>query len=133
MKTIPLAASLLFAAVALGAFGAHALREQLAQREMAHAWDTAVLFHLVHGVALLVIGVWRRNDSRADRAATVKAAVVLLTAGIICFSGSLYALGLGAPRWIGRVTPLGGLAFLAAWLVLAIGSARFPRSETDSG
>lgn len=97
-------------AVAFGAFGAHALRDVLgaSQHEL---WHTAVEYHFWHALAL-AIAVWCR-PGRASRAAKT-----LLALGIVLFSGSLYALALGAPRWVGIVTPFGGLAFIAGWIAL---------------
>jgi uncharacterized membrane protein YgdD (TMEM256/DUF423 family) len=97
--------------VALGAFGAHALKHTLSIHETVEVWRTAVLYQLVHATALLAI-------------ATAGRANVLLTglwtAGIVLFSGSLYILALTGIKWLGAITPLGGLAFLAGWLVLVI-------------
>lgn len=100
--------------VALGAFGAHALKETLLNLGTTETWKTAVLYHLVHGVA-----AWT-TLSRAAKASPllVKSALAWLI-GIFLFSGSLYVLALGGPRWMGPVTPLGGLAFIAGWLIAA--------------
>jgi uncharacterized membrane protein YgdD (TMEM256/DUF423 family) len=91
-----------FSGVALGAFGAHALKDTLAAHGTTATWQTAVLYHLIHAVALLAFagGRW------AGRC---------WIAGIVLFSGSLYALALGGPKLLGPVTPLGGLAFLSGW------------------
>ncbi|HZX71116.1 MAG TPA: DUF423 domain-containing protein [Rhodanobacter sp.] len=97
-------------AVLLGAFGAHALRDVLdtSQHEL---WHTAVDYHVWHALALaLAVGLGRGRGRRV--------AVVAFVFGIVLFSGSLYALALGAPRWIGTLTPLGGLAFVVGWLAL---------------
>jgi uncharacterized membrane protein YgdD (TMEM256/DUF423 family) len=101
-------------AVVLGAFGAHALREALDERSLA-VWQTAVDYQFRHVLALLAAGLLARMS--ASRATTF-AAVAFLT-GIVLFSGSLYALALGAPRLLGAITPLGGVAFIAGWLALA--------------
>jgi uncharacterized membrane protein YgdD (TMEM256/DUF423 family) len=107
-----LAAALLGAAgVALGAFGAHGLRARLDARAL-EVWETAVRYQLVHAVALLALAL-------SPHAAQLRTAGWLFAAGIALFSGSLYALALGGPRWLGPVTPLGGLAFLAGWLWIA--------------
>jgi len=97
-------------AVVLGAFGAHALRNILSasQHEL---WHTAVEYHFWHALALAV-AAWCR-PGRASRVA-----VTLLALGIVLFSGSLYALALDAPCWVGIVTPFGGLAFIAGWIAL---------------
>jgi uncharacterized membrane protein YgdD (TMEM256/DUF423 family) len=108
------AAALLAAAgVALGAFGAHALRARLDARAL-EVWETAVRYQLIHAVALLAIAL-------SPHAAQLRTAGWLLAAGIALFSGSLYALALGVgPRaLLGPVTPLGGLALIAGWLWIA--------------
>jgi uncharacterized membrane protein YgdD (TMEM256/DUF423 family) len=97
-------------AVLLGAFGAHALRGVLDARGL-ELWRTAVNYHVWHALALALAVALGRG--RSGRLATAAFAV-----GIVLFSGSLYALALGAPRWVGIVTPFGGLAFMAGWLAL---------------
>jgi uncharacterized membrane protein YgdD (TMEM256/DUF423 family) len=97
-------------AVLCGAFGAHALRDVLstAQREL---WHTAVEYHFWHALGLAV-AVWCQSG-RASRVAKT-----LFALGIVLFSGSLYALALNAPRWVGIVTPFGGVAFIVGWIAL---------------
>ena len=105
-----------FAGVALGAFGAHALRDSLSPRDL-EIFETAVRYQLIHAVALLgVAAAWARWP---DVSGTIAAAGWLLTVGIVVFSGSLYALVLTGVRGLGAVTPLGGVAFLAGWAALA--------------
>jgi uncharacterized membrane protein YgdD (TMEM256/DUF423 family) len=104
-----LAAALGFLAVALGAFGAHTLKGTLAANDTTEVWNTAVLYHFIHAIALLVL---------ATLPATARAASGLFVAGIVIFSGSLYVLALTNIRWLGAITPLGGLCFLAGWLTL---------------
>lgn len=108
-----------FIAVAAGAFGAHALKARLTAERLA-VFDTGTRYHLVHAVALVVVGflVHHKPGTLAD------AAGWLLLAGMILFSGSLYWLALGGPRWLGPITPLGGLSFLAGWLCFALASIR---------
>lgn len=103
-------------AVLLGAFGAHALKDALdaAHREL---WHTAVQYHFWHALALAVVA-WA-GSGKAGRMAGVA-----FVAGIVMFSGSLYALALGAPRWIGVVTPFGGIAFIVGWLALGVALKR---------
>lgn len=110
-----LAAVFLFAAVATGAFGAHALKAKLAPDLMA-AFQTAVQYHFWHALGLLAVGILllQKPDSGA-----LAAACWLLVAGLVLFSGSLYALALTGVRGFGAVTPFGGIAFLAAWGALA--------------
>jgi len=105
------AAVLCFLAVALGAFGAHGLRSTLEARGMLDAWNKAVFYHFIHAVALLVLALYGTINRRA---------CWLLLIGILLFSGSLYLLAVTNLRWLGAVTPFGGLCFLVgwAWLVL---------------
>lgn len=97
-------------AVALGAFGAHALRDVFDARS-AELWHTAVSYHFWHALALGL--AMFALPGRARRVSAVAFGV-----GIVLFSGSLYALALGAPRWFGAITPLGGVAFIAGWIAL---------------
>ncbi len=101
-------------AVALGAFGAHALRATLDDRAIA-IWQTGVDYQFRHVLALLAVGLLAR--AQATRAMILAACAWIL--GIALFSGSLCALALGAPRAIGAITPLGGLCFIIGWLALA--------------
>ena len=110
-----IAATLCFLAVALGAFGAHSLKATLLAHETVSVWEKAVLYHFVHALALLVLAL-HGVGSRAPS--------ILFVAGIILFSGSLYLLALTNVRWLGAITPLGGLCFLAGWAWLAISAAR---------
>ena len=112
MTNIRIAAALCFLAVALGAFGAHSLKSTLELRGMVDVWNKAVLYHFIHAIALLVFALY----------GTVHRGVWwLFVAGIFLFSGSLYAMALTNLRWLGAITPLGGLCFLAgwAWLIVA--------------
>ncbi len=123
-RIITLAAALLgLSGVALGAFGAHALKPTLEANGSAETWKTAVLYHLVHAVALLALSGWR--DAHAGPSGKV---AVLWTAGVLLFSGSLYWLALGGPRFLGPVTPLGGLAFLSGWALLAWTALQRPKA-----
>ena len=108
-------------AVTLGAFGAHGLKNHLDEYLMG-VWEKAVLYHFIHALGLLIVGLAARsgglNQSTANRAGW------LLLAGMILFSGSLYTLALTRLTVLGAVTPLGGLAFIAAWLWLGVGLLR---------
>ena len=101
-------------AVALGAFAAHGLKARLAPDLLA-VFETGVRYQMYHALALLAaawaVGRWPGSAASAGG--------WLFVAGTLLFSGSLYALSLGGPRWLGPVTPLGGLAFLAGWACLA--------------
>ena len=98
--------------VVLGAFGAHGLRARL-EPEQLLSWQTAVQYHLLHSVALLGLGLFTAQSGRA-----VGLQAWLFTLGIALFSGSIYLLVLGGPRWLGPVTPLGGLCLIGGWLSL---------------
>jgi uncharacterized membrane protein YgdD (TMEM256/DUF423 family) len=98
-------------AVIFGAFGAHALRGTLDASALV-TWHTGVEYHFWHALALFVV-VAGLPGGRARRWA-----IGLFAAGIVLFSGSLYALALGAPRVVGVITPIGGVAFIAGWLVV---------------
>ncbi len=103
--------------VGLGAFGAHALKSRLLASNTLSTWETAVHYHLLHAVALLALVACARTFSPALQGSLYVSGWLFL-AGVILFSGSLYGLALGGPRWLGPVTPLGGLAFMAGWLYL---------------
>ena len=111
--------------VVLGAFGAHALKSRLAETAL-QTWQTAVSYQLTHALALLVVGVWLRLmlQAGAGPARSLDFAGAAFAIGILLFSGSLYVLALGGPRWLGPVTPVGGLAFIAGWLALLIAAFR---------
>jgi uncharacterized membrane protein YgdD (TMEM256/DUF423 family) len=98
--------------VALGAFAAHGLRGRIAE-PLLSAFQTGVLYHLLHTVALLALALYARATGAAI---TLPAA--LFSAGIVLFSGSLYAMALSGVHKLGAITPVGGLAFLAGWLSL---------------
>ena len=113
-RTLAVAGLLLALATVGGAFGAHALKAHL-PAERLQLWDTAVRYHFFHALGLLGVGLTLRvQDSGA-----LRLAAALIVTGIVLFSGSLYALALGAPRPIGALTPLGGAAWIAAWLLFA--------------
>jgi uncharacterized membrane protein YgdD (TMEM256/DUF423 family) len=102
-------------AVGLGAFGAHGLKARLTVETLA-VWQTAVQYHAWHALGLLAVGLAGFHFEGN----WLKAAGWLLLAGIALFSGSLYALALGAPRTLGMVTPIGGIAFILGWLAFAL-------------
>ena len=110
------------AAVVLGAFGAHALRGSLDEHALA-TWHTAVDYQFWHALALLAVGVLAREQVSV----ALRVAALSLLAGIALFCGSLYLLELGAPRAIGVVTPIGGIALLIGWLGLAVHAFRTMR------
>jgi uncharacterized membrane protein YgdD (TMEM256/DUF423 family) len=111
---------LLFVAVGAGAFGAHALRARLGP-ELLAVWQTAVQYHFWHALGLLAVGVLLRLEP--DRRG-LAAAGWLMVVGTALFSGSLYLMALTGVRALGAVTPVGGVALLAAWATLAVAFAR---------
>jgi uncharacterized membrane protein YgdD (TMEM256/DUF423 family) len=116
MKACQIIASLCMAlGVASGAFGAHALRDIVSPSDLA-IWDKAVLYQLVHGVAALLI------SSAANLILPLRSrqrVVWLMLTSIVVFSGSLYILVLTGQRWLGMITPLGGMGFIVSWSLLA--------------
>ncbi len=113
-RTLAIAGLLLALATACGAFGAHALKTHLAPDRL-QLWETAVRYHFFQALGLLGVGLALRNLD----AAMLRNAALLIVVGIVLFSGSLYALSLGAPRALGALTPVGGLAWIAGWLLFA--------------
>lgn len=109
-----------FSAVVVGAFAAHGLKKVLAP-EMIEVVKTGVQYQMYHALVLLLIALWL---SHKPGTRGLKAAGLAFILGSLLFSGSLYALALGAPRWLGPVTPLGGLCFLIGWLFLLIAAWR---------
>lgn len=111
-----------FTGVGLGAFAAHGLRSRLTP-EMLAVFETAVRYQMYHAFALAAAAWgWARWQRREFALAGY-----LFIAGIVLFSGSLYGLASSGPRWLGPVTPVGGLAFLAGWLALGVGALRAKR------
>jgi uncharacterized membrane protein YgdD (TMEM256/DUF423 family) len=102
-------------AVALGAFGAHALKSRLDEYSLG-VFQTAVQYHFYHSLALLAVGVLAVSQPQT---ALLKTSGWMFFLGILVFSGSLYLLSISGMRWLGAITPLGGLAFLAGWACLA--------------
>lgn len=103
-------------AVVSGAFGAHALKERLTPAMLA-VWQTAVSYQFYHVLALMLVGVLLHQGWQSRWLTSAAMAFML---GIVLFCGSLYWLALGGPRWLGPVTPLGGLAFIVGWSMLAL-------------
>jgi uncharacterized membrane protein YgdD (TMEM256/DUF423 family) len=126
VQTVPLlarlAATLGASGVALGAFGAHALKARLPPDLLA-TYHTAVDYHLLHALALVGLAALAPHVD-AHRA---RWAGLAMSAGVVVFSGSLYALALTGARWLGAITPVGGIAFIAGW-VLLFAAAR-PRAD----
>jgi uncharacterized membrane protein YgdD (TMEM256/DUF423 family) len=103
--------------VMLGAFGAHSLKERLTEKSLA-TFQTGVQYQFMHSIALILVGLLmlslgEESSKRLNRSGW------FFAVGILLFSGSLYSLALGGPRWLGPVTPLGGLCFMIGWVLLA--------------
>jgi uncharacterized membrane protein YgdD (TMEM256/DUF423 family) len=114
MSWIFLGALLAAASVAAGAFGAHALAARLEPRELA-LWETAARYLMYGALSLILLGLFGRQGA----ARGVDGAGWCLLAGSVIFSGTVFALALGAPRWLGAVTPIGGTLLIAGFLVFA--------------
>ena len=117
---ISLAAINLALAVGFGAFGAHGLKSMVNAQQL-EWWHTGTLYWFIHALGLLLIGIM----VRLNYASAVSA--WLLQIGVLIFTGSLYAMTLGAPRWLGAITPIGGTLMIIGWLWLAVSSYRLTR------
>lgn len=106
-----IAATLGLLAVALGAFGAHGLKDVLARNETTAIWEKAVLYHFIHAVMLFVLGM---------RTPLHIGPWMAFLLGILIFSGSLYVMAFTNIRWLGAITPVGGISFIVGWLWLVI-------------
>ena len=116
MNWSAIAAILLALAVGLGAFGAHGLRGRL-NAEMLDVYKTAVLYHFLHALGMLIVSVLPKTGAVSEPGA--QTVCWLLMAGILLFSGSLYLLAVTGISALGAITPIGGVAFIAAWVCLA--------------
>jgi uncharacterized membrane protein YgdD (TMEM256/DUF423 family) len=142
-RTLAVGALLGLFGVAAGAFGAHALRGAVSERDL-EIWQTAAYYQQLHAVVLVAMGLWARDailapphpltrsanasvppTGGATRALAV--ASTCFTVGVLVFSGTLYTMVLGGPRMLGAVTPLGGLGLMAGWAALAVHALRRPR------
>lgn len=109
-------AILLALAVILGAFGAHGLRARLDDYSMG-VYEKAVFYHFLHALGILVVSILPKTGTFPEGPADTVCMVLLV--GIVIFSGSLYLLAVTGNRWLGAVTPIGGVAFIVGWLLLA--------------
>ena len=116
MLWLQIGAAAMVLGVVAGAFGAHGLASRLDARSL-QTFETAVRYHLIHGLGLLAVGALAGGSLGWLAGA-------LMTAGVVLFSGSLYWLALGGPSWLGPVTPLGGLCLIAAWGCLFVALVR---------
>jgi uncharacterized membrane protein YgdD (TMEM256/DUF423 family) len=110
-------------AVAFGAFGAHGLKDQLSEAEMV-IYRTAVDYHMWHALGLALIGLLAERYPEAPGFRWAGAAMII---GLLLFSGSLYALSLSGLRWLGMITPLGGLSFMTGWALVALTLMGMPK------
>ncbi|MCG3872888.1 DUF423 domain-containing protein [Psychrobacter sp. Ps7] len=117
LNWIGIAAINMAIAVALGAFGAHGLKNIVSAQQL-EWWHTATLYLFIHALGLLLVGLLIRLRYATQTTAW------LLQIGIIIFAGSLYAMTLGAPLWFGAITPIGGVLMIAGWLWLAVSSSK---------
>jgi uncharacterized membrane protein YgdD (TMEM256/DUF423 family) len=118
-------AAMLALAVSIGAFGAHGLQGKLDAYSM-NIYERAVLYHFIHALGVLLVAAL--VSSNAVSFSLGKWAGILLLAGIVFFSGSLYVLALSGNRMWGAVTPIGGVSFIAGWVVLAVAGLKASRS-----
>jgi uncharacterized membrane protein YgdD (TMEM256/DUF423 family) len=124
MSWTAIGAMLMALAVGMGAFGAHGLRNRLDNYSMS-VYEKAVFYHFIHALGILLVSLLARTNA-ISIAGQARVAWLLLL-GIIIFSGSLYALALSGARILGAVTPIGGIAFIAGWLLLAYEALRAGR------
>jgi uncharacterized membrane protein YgdD (TMEM256/DUF423 family) len=124
MNWVAVGAALMALAVGMGAFGAHGLRSQLDAYSIS-VYERAVFYHFVHALGILLVAILVRTT--AITPAGQERVAWLLLIGIVVFSGSLYALAISGVRILGAITPIGGLAFIIAWLVLAYEALRVQR------
>ena len=103
-------------AVILGAFAAHALKNVLPSEKLV-VFETGVRYQMYHALALLAVAF---VSLQVEQSSSLKAAAYLFTIGIVLFSGSLYLLSLSSIRWLGFITPFGGVCFIAAWILLGV-------------
>lgn len=107
-------------AVTLGAFGAHGLKSKLTQ-DMLDIFETGVQYHFYHAIGLLIIGAVANYMPESP---LLKWSGWLMVSGLLIFSGSLYVLSMSGLRWLGAITPIGGLCFIASWILLAVATWR---------
>ncbi|MFZ1908478.1 MAG: DUF423 domain-containing protein [Burkholderiales bacterium] len=117
---VAIGAAMAALAVVLGAFGAHALKARL-PADMLEVYHTAVQYHFWHALGVLAVGLALQLSPEAG---WLRTAGWLLTGGTVLFCGSLYLLALTGSKWLGAVTPLGGVAFILGWLALVVAALR---------
>lgn len=124
MNWTAIGAVLMALAVGMGAFGAHGLKERLDAYSMS-VYEKAVLYHFIHALGIILVALLARTNA-ITMTGQARAAWLLLI-GIVLFSGSLYALAISGARVLGAITPIGGVAFILGWLVLAYEVLRVQR------
>lgn len=105
--------------VVLGAFGAHALKDKFASPHYTAIWETAVQYHMYHALGLLGLGILS-SEALLGASSLLSWAGYLMFAGIVFFSGSLYVLAVTGVKKLGAITPIGGMLFIVAWVLVAI-------------
>lgn len=113
LSWIQLGSLFMFLAVALGAFGSHALRSKLTEQYL-EIYKTAILYHVIHALALFIVA-WLTTQSNDPK---IHYAGLFFTTGTVLFSGSLYLLSITEFKWLGMITPLGGVSFLLGWALI---------------
>ena len=121
-RWIALGALLGFLGVALGAFGAHAIRDRITPDLLA-IYQTGVHYHQIHALALVGLGLW---EGQKGSTKTTTAAGIALLMGILIFSGTLYLLAITGTRWWGAITPIGGLSLQIGWICFAVSAWKRP-------
>ena len=105
-------------AVVMGAFGAHILKDILTAKSSVSTWETAVRYQMWHALSLLLLSVFPKKQMPS------KATGQCLIIGTLLFSGSLYLLAIGGPKWLGPVTPIGGLLLISGWMLLLVSACK---------
>lgn len=125
-----LAAMAGFSGVALGAFGAHGLKESLQPHQL-NWWAIAVQYHLVHAVVLLGVAAWLQVSPNASCSRWLRRTAMMMVLGLLLFSGSLYTMALTDMRALGMVTPFGGLSWLMGWFGFVLAASALKPSEQE--
>ena len=118
---VSIAAALLAAGIGLGAFGAHALRDRFSEYQMM-VYEKALFYHFLNSLGLLLVALLPKLNI-LNRSDTVRISAFLIF-GIVVFSGSLYLLSITEKKWLGAITPIGGVSFIIGWTLLAIAALR---------
>ena len=128
-RCITAGALLMLCGVILGAFGTHLLAARLEPQQLS-SFQTGVLYHLLHALGLLLVGVIAQTGGETR---WLRGSAGTMLVGIVCFSGAIYLITVGAPRSLGMLAPVGGLSFMAAWVLLAIHARAFSRASLGEG